>query len=349
MHGSLAANRNLLEGLASAGLPDAVDVAVCPPFAYLQQALSLCAGSALSVGAQDCSHMAEGAYTGEVSAPMLADLGCRWVIIGHSERRQYHRETSALIAAKVCAAADAGLAPIICVGETREQREGGEAEAVVAEQLEGALADFWTAVCAAAEPQPGSPSLRVLFLPEVLQDFETMEETMAGLKAIKVQLQTIRRVRGQAGRLSGRICCLFQWRMAKHIVALRRATLRVVEAAEACLSHPAPLKCCDAQMLRNTLVSCVALFASDGMMVVFGEVADRAGPRAAFAAGAALAWAGFAFMALYSFVRLDGVWFAALACLGRERDLRRLRGPPGAGPLLRAGGLRAAARAPGLC
>ena len=141
MHGSLAANRNLLEGLASAGLPDAVDVAVCPPFAYLQQALSLCAGSALSVGAQDCSHMAEGAYTGEVSAPMLADLGCRWVIIGHSERRQYHRETSALIAAKVCAAADAGLAPIICVGETREQREGGEAEAVVAEQLEGALAD----------------------------------------------------------------------------------------------------------------------------------------------------------------------------------------------------------------
>jgi triosephosphate isomerase len=72
---------------------------------------------------------------------MLADLGCRWVIIGHSERRQYHRETSPLIAAKVCAAADAGLAPIICVGETREQREGGEAEAVVAEQLEGALAD----------------------------------------------------------------------------------------------------------------------------------------------------------------------------------------------------------------
>jgi len=141
MHGSLAANRSLLEGLASAGLPDAVDVAVCPPFAYLQQALSLCAGSALSVGAQDCSHMAEGAYTGEVSAPMLADLGCRWVIIGHSERRQYHRETSALSAAKVCAAADAGLAPIICVGETREQREGGEAEAVVAEQLEGALAD----------------------------------------------------------------------------------------------------------------------------------------------------------------------------------------------------------------
>ena len=154
MHGSLASNRNLLEGLVSAGLPDTVDVAVCPPFAYLQQALSLCAGSALSVGAQDCSHMAEGAYTGEVSAPMLADLGCRWVIIGHSERRQYHRETSPLIAAKVCAAADAGLAPIICVGETREQREGGEAEAVVAAQLEGALAD-----------EPRAPGLVIAYEP----------------------------------------------------------------------------------------------------------------------------------------------------------------------------------------
>jgi triosephosphate isomerase len=141
MHGSLAANRGLLEGLGAAALPDAVEVAVCPPFAYLQQALALCAGSAVTVGAQDCSHMAEGAYTGEVSAPMLADLGCRWVIIGHSERRQYHRETAPLIAAKVRAAADAGLAPVICVGETLEQREGGEAETVVAGQLEGALAD----------------------------------------------------------------------------------------------------------------------------------------------------------------------------------------------------------------
>ncbi|MHA7814951.1 MAG: triose-phosphate isomerase [Pseudohaliea sp.] len=154
MHGSLAANRGLLEGLASAGLPDGVDAAVCPPFAYLQQALALCAGSTITVGAQDCSHMAEGAYTGEVSAPMLADLGCRWVIIGHSERRQYHRETSPLIAAKVRAATDAGLAPIVCVGETREQREGGEAEAVVAAQLEGALAD-----------EPRAPGLVIAYEP----------------------------------------------------------------------------------------------------------------------------------------------------------------------------------------
>ena len=85
--------------------------------------------------------MAEGAYTGEVAAPMLADLGCRSVILGHSERRQYHRESSSLIAAKLSAAAAAGLMPIVCVGETVEQREGGEAEVVVAEQLAGALAD----------------------------------------------------------------------------------------------------------------------------------------------------------------------------------------------------------------
>ena len=141
MHGSLAANRRLLKGLASAGLPEAIEVVVCPPFAYLQQALSLCAGSAVAVGGQDCSHMAEGAYTGEVAAPMLADLGCRSVILGHSERRQYHRESSSLIAAKLSAAAAAGLMPIVCVGETVEQREGGEAEVVVAEQLAGALAD----------------------------------------------------------------------------------------------------------------------------------------------------------------------------------------------------------------
>jgi triosephosphate isomerase len=141
MHGSLAGNRTLLEGLEAERLPGTVDVVVCPPFAYLQQVLALCANGPMSVGAQDCSHMAEGAYTGEVAAPMLADIGCEWVILGHSERRQYHRETSPLIAAKVAAAAAAGVRPIVCVGETREQRENGEAEAVVLEQLEGALAD----------------------------------------------------------------------------------------------------------------------------------------------------------------------------------------------------------------
>jgi triosephosphate isomerase len=84
--------------------------------------------------------MQSGAYTGEVAAEMLVELGCRWVILGHSERRQYHAEADELVAAKLAAAVEARLQPIVCVGETREQREAGEAEVVVAAQLQGALA-----------------------------------------------------------------------------------------------------------------------------------------------------------------------------------------------------------------
>ena len=85
--------------------------------------------------------MPSGAFTGEVSAEMLVDQGCRWVILGHSERRQYHAESDDLVSAKLAAAVQAGLSPIVCVGETREQREAGEAEAVVGGQLQGALSD----------------------------------------------------------------------------------------------------------------------------------------------------------------------------------------------------------------
>ena len=98
-------------------------------------------GSSIAVGAQDCSHMQSGAYTGEVAPGMLADMGCRWVILGHSERRQYHGESDVLVAAKITAAVEAGLRPIVCVGETRAQRDAGEAEAVVSAQLYGALQD----------------------------------------------------------------------------------------------------------------------------------------------------------------------------------------------------------------
>lgn len=142
MHGRLAANQALLEALLTAKLPGGIDRVVCPPYAYLQQVLSLCAASGMEVGAQDCSHMHGGAYTGEVSAPMLADLGCGWVIIGHSERRQYHQESSSLLAAKLAVCVDAGLKPIFCVGETRVEREAGEAEMVVLEQLRDVLADL---------------------------------------------------------------------------------------------------------------------------------------------------------------------------------------------------------------
>jgi len=139
MHGSRSSVASLLDGIVSAVPEQGVEVAVCPTYVHLAQALQLCAGTPVAVGAQDCSHMASGAYTGEVSAQMLVDLGCRWVILGHSERRQYHAESDNLVAAKLGAALAAGLQPIVCVGETLEQREDGEAEAVVADQVRGAL------------------------------------------------------------------------------------------------------------------------------------------------------------------------------------------------------------------
>lgn len=139
MHGSRVSVGELLAQLAHGGEPLPADVVVCPAYVHLQQALTQCESSGVSVGAQDCSHRVAGAYTGEVSAEMLADLGCRWVILGHSERRQYHAESDELVAAKLAAALRAGLVPVLCVGETREQREAGEAERVVSGQLREAL------------------------------------------------------------------------------------------------------------------------------------------------------------------------------------------------------------------
>jgi triosephosphate isomerase len=140
MHGTRESVGSLLSALVgSVNVDAAAEVAVCPTFVHIAQALELCAGSAIAVGAQDCSHVASGAYTGEVAAPMLAEAGCTWVILGHSERRAYHAESDELISAKLAAAIEAGLKPILCVGETREQREAGEAETVVAGQLAGAL------------------------------------------------------------------------------------------------------------------------------------------------------------------------------------------------------------------
>ncbi len=139
MHGSRASVGELLGALVDENLPQQVEVAVCPTYVHLAQAVSLCRGSSVAVGAQDCSHMQSGAFTGEVSASMLVDQGCAWVILGHSERRQYHAESDDLVCAKLAAAVESGLSPIVCVGETREQREAGEAEAVVRAQLQGAL------------------------------------------------------------------------------------------------------------------------------------------------------------------------------------------------------------------
>jgi triosephosphate isomerase len=143
MHGSRPANAELLAALLAAR-PFAADVAVCVPFVYIHETAAtlgraaadgLFPGSDIRWGAQDLSAHAQGAYTGEISAAMLAECGCRYAIVGHSERRAYHAEGDALVAAKAQAALARGVTPIVCVGETLAEREDGQTEAVVKRQL----------------------------------------------------------------------------------------------------------------------------------------------------------------------------------------------------------------------
>ena len=138
MNGSHSANAELLAGIAAAR-PFACDVAVCVPFPYLSETAVALTGTDLRWGAQDVSVHPQGAYTGEVSAAMLAEFGCRYAIVGHSERRQFHAETDQLVADKAKAALARGLTPIVCVGETLAQREAGETEAVVKRQLSAVI------------------------------------------------------------------------------------------------------------------------------------------------------------------------------------------------------------------
>lgn len=138
MNGSRAANAELLAGLNAAGPWDAT-VAVCAPFPYLGDvALSLQA-SQIQWGAQDCSAKESGAFTGEVSASMLAEFGCHFVIVGHSERRAMHGESDQLVADKAKAALAHKLVPIVCVGETLAEREAGETDHVVKRQLSAVI------------------------------------------------------------------------------------------------------------------------------------------------------------------------------------------------------------------
>lgn len=111
------------------------EIVICPSFTNLVAAVEAAAGSRIGIGAQDLFWMKEGAYTGEVSGPMLAAVGCRWVIVGHSERRQYFGETDETVLKKTAAALEAGLTPIVCVGERLEEREAGRTEAVLLEQF----------------------------------------------------------------------------------------------------------------------------------------------------------------------------------------------------------------------
>ncbi|BBD80591.1 triose-phosphate isomerase [Aerosticca soli] len=140
MHGSRTMAHALVGALARA-LPSRVDVVVMPPLPYLAELADTYGDAGVILGAQDVSaHQGQGAYTGEVSAAMLADVGAQWVLVGHSERRQYHGEDDELIAAKFAAARAAGLNPILCVGETLQQRQAGLAEEVIATQLGAILA-----------------------------------------------------------------------------------------------------------------------------------------------------------------------------------------------------------------
>jgi len=138
MHGGLAGNRDLLQAVR--GGAGTAECAVCVPFPYLAQAQELLHGSVVAWGAQNLSEHAQGAFTGEVSAAMLRDFGCRYVLVGHSERRALFGESSATVAAKFVAAVQGGLIPVLCLGETLDQRESGVTERVVAEQLEAVVA-----------------------------------------------------------------------------------------------------------------------------------------------------------------------------------------------------------------
>jgi triosephosphate isomerase len=138
MNGSAAGNEALLAALKTAAL-GAAEVSVCVPAVYLHDVAQTLEGSAVHWGAQDCSSHESGAYTGEISAAMLAEFGCRHVIVGHSERRALHGEGDALVAQKAAAALAHGLVPIVCVGETLAEREAGRTEAVVARQLGAAI------------------------------------------------------------------------------------------------------------------------------------------------------------------------------------------------------------------
>ncbi len=140
LHGSRAFATPLIEALV-AGMPSTgVEVLVLPPFPYLAPLAAAHAGQGIGFGAQDVSAHAGGAYTGEVSAAMLADVGATHVLVGHSERRQYHHEDDGLVARKFAVAREAGLTPVLCVGETRDQREAGRTEAVIDAQIQAVIA-----------------------------------------------------------------------------------------------------------------------------------------------------------------------------------------------------------------
>jgi triosephosphate isomerase len=137
MNGTRQMTAELIAGLAqrARGANPVAEILVCPPFPYLPGAVSAASGSRIAVGGQDCHAKASGAHTGDVAAAMLADIGCQYVILGHSERRTDHGESNAVVAAKAAAALAAGLTAIVCVGETEAERDRGETLKIVENQI----------------------------------------------------------------------------------------------------------------------------------------------------------------------------------------------------------------------
>jgi triosephosphate isomerase len=144
MHGTAREATDLARALVDGARDEGVDLAVCPPFPYLAAVAGVVAGTRVALGAQNVSRHCPGAHTGEVAASMLRDVGCRFVIVGHSERRHGLGETDEAVRAKFERARDCGLVPIACVGETLQEREAGDAERVVGRQIDALLADGGT-------------------------------------------------------------------------------------------------------------------------------------------------------------------------------------------------------------
>ena len=138
-HGDLKANQVWLKHFLVRTIAEDIDLVICPPFPYIPQLLDLCKGTAVTVGGQNISAYGQGAYTGEVAAEMLIDLGCLYVIIGHSERRSLYAEDDKELVEKLRMAIDYGLTPIFCVGETLQQRQSLQTEEVLIQQLSFAV------------------------------------------------------------------------------------------------------------------------------------------------------------------------------------------------------------------
>lgn len=180
MNGSKASNAVLLDEIkAGLGQSDC-DMAVCAPAPYLFQCQDALSGSTIDWGGQDVSLHAAGAFTGEVSATMLVDFGCAYVIVGHSERRTYHSETDQIVAGKALRALEAGLIPIVCIGETLAQREAGQTAKVVAGQTEAVLSvlngEQLSRIVLAYEPVWAIGTGRTA-TPEMAQDVHAMLRT----------------------------------------------------------------------------------------------------------------------------------------------------------------------------